>query len=290
MKQKTTIGEALEFVRQQLKSHAISDSPSLDAQAVLEKVTGLHRPALLSHPDRELSGIETETIHDLTKRLLNEEPLAYILGEWEFFGNPFIVTPDVLIPRPETELLVEEAIRWLGANPAVINAADIGTGSGCIAFSILNAFPDRVFSFTAVDISFSALRVAKLNAELLGLKDRIRLIQSNLSYPLAGPLDLICANLPYIPSKRCKELDVAKSEPLIALDGGFDGFDYYRQLFSDFRSKLSSRSLILCEIEYSQKNLASITAKTFFPDAEILVKEDLSGMPRLLSIRILEDF
>ncbi|MHC1771843.1 MAG: peptide chain release factor N(5)-glutamine methyltransferase [Flexilinea sp.] len=285
MSQKLTVGEALDLVRQQLKSHAVSDSPSLDAQAVLEKVTGMHRPALLSHSDRELSDDETTTVLDLTNRLLNDEPLPYILGKWEFFGNPFIVTPDVLIPRPETELLVDEAIRWIGENPAVISVTDIGTGSGCIALSILNAYPDSVFNFFAVDISLPALRIAKSNAKLLKLGNRIRFIQSNLSYPLAGPIELVCANLPYIPSKRCKELDVAKTEPIIALDGGFDGFEYYRQLFFDLQSKLALRSLVLCEIEYSQKNIALTAAKAFFPEAEIMVKEDLSGMPRLLSIR-----
>ncbi len=281
-----TIGEALEWARLELKRHDVSDLPSLDAQLLLEQVTGLHRSAILTHPERDLSGDETESLQALVTRLLAGEPLPYVLGEWSFFGLSFLVTPQVLIPRPETEMLVETAIDWLKANPQVKCGADIGTGSGCIALSILSAFPDRDLYFSATDRSLPALRVARQNAQRLSLTGRVHCIQGNLSEPLQGPLSLVCANLPYIPSQRCRELDVAKNEPLLALDGGQDGFELYRALFTDLQSKIAAGGLILCEIEYSQRKIALETAQAFFPYAGITVRDDLSGMPRLLSIQL----
>lgn len=283
------IDEALEWIRQQLKQHHQSDSPSLDAQIILEKITGLHRPVLLSHPERDLSAAEAASVRELTGRLLTGEPLPYVLGEWPFFGHSFRVTPDVLIPRPETELLVEAAVDWLKEHPEVRTGADIGTGSGCIALSILAAFPERKLDFAGVDRSFPALRIAAENAARFGLSGRIRWVHGDLSMPLRAPLRLICANLPYIPSQRCLELDVSKTEPQIALDGGTDGFDLYRALFVDLQQKMAPDGLILCEIEYSQKKVALETAKTFFPKAGVIVREDLSGLPRILSIRFPEE-
>lgn len=279
-----TIGEALEFIRQTLLSKDISETPSLDAQEILEKATGLHRPVLLSHPDKKLSDLEIQNVVEMTERLMMHEPLPYILGEWGFFGNSFVVTPDVLIPRPETEMLVEKAIRWLKENSEVKNAADIGTGSGCIALSILKSMQNREIYFTSVDISYDALLVAKKNSFQMGFEKQNFLVQGDLSSPFGGLFGLICANLPYIPSQRCKELDVAKTEPILALDGGYDGFELYRKLFRDIQNKLLPKAMILCEIEYSQKNLALKTAKSFFPCAKIEVEDDYCGMPRILSI------
>jgi release factor glutamine methyltransferase len=283
-----TIGEALEYIRQALLSMDISDTPSLDAQEILEKATGLHRPLLLSHPDKKLSEPEKQNILEMTERLIKHEPLPYILGEWDFFGNSFIVTADVLIPRPETEMLVEKAIRWLGENSDITNAADIGTGSGCIALSILKSMQNREIYFTSVDLSYHALLIAKKNSSRMGFEKRNLLVQGDLSNPLGGFFGLVCANLPYIPTQRCKELDVAKTEPILALDGGSDGFEQYRKLFNDIQNKLLPKAMILCEIEYSQKNLALKTAKAFFPSAKIEVEDDYSGMPRILSIETQE--
>lgn len=283
-----TIGEALEYIRLMLLSGDISETPSLDAQEILEKATGLHRPVLLTHPDKNLSEIEKQNILKMTERLMQHEPLPYILGEWGFFGNSFIVTSDVLIPRPETEMLVEKAIQWLKQNAKVRYAVDIGTGSGCIALSILKSLQDQEIYFYSTDISFDALLVARKNTIRMGFDRQNLLLQGDLASPVKGPLGLVCANLPYIPSERCKILNVAKTEPILALDGGRDGFEHYRKLFKDIQNKLLPKAIILCEIEYSQKNIALKAANSYFPKAQISVDNDYYGMPRILSIQIQE--
>lgn len=278
-----TLGEALQSLRKRLSF--CSDEADLEANWILMKATGLERSVLLSHPEQEMTDEAQKCLETLVSGREQGTPLPYLLGSWGFFGLDFKVTPAALIPRPETEMLVETALKWLRENPDVCEGADIGTGSGCIAVSLLKTCSR--LRMKAVDISEDALAVARENAESQEVFDRFTPIRGNLCEPLQPLPRLICANLPYIPSETCAELETAKHEPLTALDGGMDGFTLYREMFADISSRIPERSmLILCEIEYRQRELALETARLFFPKAGFRVENDLAGNPRLLRIEI----
>jgi release factor glutamine methyltransferase len=211
-----------------------------------------------------------------------------VLGHWEFYGLDFELTPDVLIPRPETELLVERAIKWLRASRVRRSVADVGTGSGCIAVTIAKHIPDA--EIIATDISYPALVVAKRNARRHGVSKHIKFIQCDLLPPHADPLptdlrfDLVCANLPYIPTPTLRKLPVYGSEPSLALDGGTDGLDVLRRLLRIIPEWLAPNGMILLEIESSQGMSAVSLAYDAFESAEIHLHKDLAGQDRLVEI------
>ena len=184
-------------------------------------------------------------------RLEDGEPLAYILGEWYFYNETYKVSPDCLIPRPETEHIVDELIRVLPKNARF---ADLCTGSGCIAISVLCHRPD--ITAIAVDISDKAITIAKQNAVLNGVSDRISFICANIlkDDPLGAELfDAISSNPPYICSSVIDTLqEQVKREPRIALDGGADGLDFYRAIFGKYTNNVKSGGKIVCEIGYDQ--------------------------------------
>ena len=274
------LSEALRRTRSALES--VTDEAPLEAQLLVEKAAGVSRSALLTHPERELTAEQSAALAELTARRSQGTPLPYILGEWGFYGHMFRVNPAVLIPRPETEMLVEEAVAWLKRHPEIRMGYDIGTGSGCIAVSLLLDRSD--LRMTAVDRSREALKTAVGNARDLGCGARFFPILGDLASALRGGSALICANLPYIPSETCGDLEAARFEPLSALDGGSDGFELYRRLFADLAPRIQTGSLLLCEIEYRQEKLAADTAAAYFPNADIRVMKDLAGQPRLLRI------
>ena len=274
------LSEALRRTRSALES--VTDEAPLEAQLLVEKAAGVSRSALLTHPERELTAEQSAALAELTARRSQGTPLPYILGEWGFYGHMFRVNPAVLIPRPETEMLVEEASAWLKRHPEIRMGYDIGTGSGCIAVSLLFDRPD--LRMTAVDRSREALKTAVTNARNLGCGERFFPVLGDLASALRGGSALICANLPYIPSETCEDLEAARFEPLSALGGGADGFELYRRLFADLAPRIQTGSLLLCEIEYRQEKLAADTAAAYFPNADIRVMKDLAGQPRLLRI------
>ncbi|MCB0100786.1 MAG: peptide chain release factor N(5)-glutamine methyltransferase [Anaerolineales bacterium] len=257
----------------------------LDAQVLLAHVLERPRTWLLAHLDAPLSAPMLESANQAFSRLEAGEPLPYILGHWEFFGRDFDITPDVLIPRPETELLVEKAIKWLSANPLKRSVADIGTGSGIIAASIAMNVPDA--KILATDISPAALKVAQKNSIKFNVQDRIRFVQCNLlPQEVDSNIDLLCANLPYIPTQTMQELPIYGREPTLALDGGEDGLDLYRSLLEIAPRWLSQRSLMLFEIEASQGMKALSLAYDKLSNATINLHKDLAGHNRLLEIRL----
>ena len=275
-----TVEDSLRFFSAELAD--FTEDPALEARLIIQKVSGLSRPVLLSHPERELTAEEFAGIEHMAARRKEGFPLPYLLGEWEFYGRSFLVDPSVLIPRPETELLVEEALSWLKSHPSVHMAYDIGTGSGCIAVSLLCECPR--LHVTAADIHRNALSTAVSNAERNDVRKRFYPVQSDLFSAFGPGIELVCANLPYIPSATCEVIEPARFEPLSALDGGADGFELYRRLFAQLSGKMKEESLILCEIEYRQRELALQTAEAFFPGREISVLNDLAGQTRLLQI------
>jgi release factor glutamine methyltransferase len=281
---KIDAGAWLAQTRQKLLTH--SQHPLSEAQTLLGFVLEKPRAYILAHPETALSADQAARLDGLLARRVTGEPLPYLLGQWEFFGLNFIVTPAVLIPRPETELLVEEALSWLRDHPARRRAADVGTGSGCIAISLAYHVPDLLV--TATDKSAQALKIAQRNTIAQGLVSQVRLVQTNLVAGVSGPFDLLCANLPYIPTATLAELDVAHHEPKMALDGGPQGLDLITRLLADASRILSLPALILLEIEAGQGESARTLARQFFPSTAITVLPDLAGLPRLLKICVSE--
>jgi release factor glutamine methyltransferase len=194
-----------------------------------------------------------------------------------------LVTPAVLIPRPETELLVKTAQEWLAANPGRRVGADIGTGSGCIPVALAMLVPD--LHMIAADISADALDVARSNAQRYFLHERVHLVHSNLMENVPGPFSLITANLPYIPEARLPELAVSKWEPRVALGGGEDGLEFIRPFLQQASTRLAPGGLVLAEIDASLELKVPETAKSLWPKAKIEVQKDLAGLPRMLKVQ-----
>jgi len=275
------IENALQLARSNLAG--VSDNPLLDAQVLLAHLFRKPRSWVRAHPDYELKIGETEKFTQDINLLATGYPLAYLLGQQEFFGLSISVTPDVLIPRPETELLVETALHWLEENPHKIQIADIGVGSGCISAALAAHRFD--LQIVATDISYTALLLAKRNFHKLGLLNQINLVQCDLLSALAVQFDLICANLPYIPANTLNGLQVGKSEPWIALEGGVDGLKYVRSMIASSPDFLSPGGALLCEIEASQGRAVLEISRTTFNNAQIAVLPDLAGRDRLLLIQ-----
>ncbi|MEP7136892.1 MAG: peptide chain release factor N(5)-glutamine methyltransferase [Chloroflexota bacterium] len=269
---------------------AISDTPDLDASVLIAHVLNKPRTWVMAHPELTLNPDQQKQLDVSLTRLEKEEPFPYILGHWEFFGLDFDVTPDVLIPRPETELLVEKAIIWLQESKVRRTIADIGTGSGAIAVSLAVNVPDA--DILATDISPQALQVAKRNAKKLGVENRIEFIECDLlpnKHTFNNnhlPFDLICANLPYIPTQTLSQLSVFGREPTVALDGGADGLDLIRRLLNLAPDWLAPNALILLEIEATLGMKALGLVSDLLSQAEIHLHQDLTGRDRLLEIRL----
>lgn len=277
----TTLRSWLQGASAQLE--AITDSSTLDAQVLLAHFLRKPRSWVLAYGESELEEPCETALNQALSQLLNGTPLPYLLGHWEFFGLNFIVSPAVLIPRPETELLVETALAWLKRHPGPRLAADIGTGSGCIAISLAKHICD--LSLIAVDISRPALRVAHKNVQAHQLTTRVRLVQGNLMQPLRARFDLICSNPPYIPSPKLPGLTVTRHEPRLALDGGPDGLQSITVVLEHARHHLTPGGLLLIEIESGQGQTAPHLARQFLPHAHISVLPDLGGHPRLLCVQ-----
>lgn len=280
--QPTNISTALKNARQRLAGS--SDTAGLEARVLLAHLLGEEVSWLLAHPEHPLTSEQQDKYNQAIEELADGTPLPYLLGEWEFFGLRFQITPDVLIPRPETELLVETALAWLKKHPGQPRAAEAGTGSGCISVSLAVNTPN--LTITATDISTAALEIAKANADRHGVSSRIDFIHDNLLGTAAGPFDLIAANLPYIPSNTLRGLENLQKEPSLALDGGPDGLDLIRRLLDQAAERLAPKGLVLLEIEYRQGEQALHLAESAFPGAAVQVKPDLAGKPRLLVIEI----
>ncbi len=280
MKPKNNAGDWLADAHARLAP--VSEQPGLEAQVLLAHVLNRPRAWVLAHPEAGLSANQANSSSNLLERRLGGEPLPYLLGHWEFYGLRFKITPDVLIPRPETELLVEKALTWLHAHPSRRRAADVGTGSGCIGISLAHLIID--LQVVALDSSWPALQVAQQNTCNHHIQDRVHLVQSNLLSGLDGKFDLVCANLPYIPSSSLATLEVGRHEPKQALDGGPDGTIYISSLIEDAPRWLAQGALLLLEIEAGQGETAPNIAKRFLPNADIQLFQDLSGHPRLVQI------
>jgi release factor glutamine methyltransferase len=283
------IGEALRSGASRLPG----DAPRLDAEVWLAHVLGRPRAWLLTHSEAPLSEAQQAEFERGLERLAGGEPLAYLTGQREFFGLDFFVNPHVLVPRPETELLVEHALRvsksrladnHFRLSPSAFRLADVGTGSGCIAVSLAVHLPQA--AFVATDLSPQALAVARRNAERHGVSDRIDFRQGDLLQPLAGPVDLLCANLPYIAADELAGLDVSRHEPPLALDGGRGGLTLVKRLLAEVPPCLKPGGILLLEVGATQGPAAAAQACAAFPDAAVSVHQDLAGLDRLLVVEL----
>jgi release factor glutamine methyltransferase len=279
-------GEALQAARARLAS--TSHYPRRDAELILAHVLGCDATALLTHPERMLSVQEAEQFEKLLKRRLASEPVQYLTGTQEFFGLLFEVSPDVLIPRPETEHLVAAVLERFEreANPRIV---DVGTGSGAIAVAIAHALPrSRV---TAVDLSPPALEIARRNAERHGVFDRVTFLQSDL---LAGvgseEFDVVVSNPPYIANEEVLETQVANYEPRSALYAGPTGLEIYERLIPQARKVLKPEGWLMMEIGYGQEAalralLEGWSEISFVPDLQGISRVVLALQPRDLQFR-----
>ena len=282
-----TVGAALEWARREL---AASETGPLEAQVLLKKVLRRPRTWILAHPEFPLPVPDSTEYVSLIRRARAGEPLAYLTGVQEFYGLEFEVSPDTLIPRPETELLVAQAADWLErrfADPAFasqpLRAVDLGTGCGCIAAALAVRHPG--LRIIAADISFPALAVAARNARRHGVGGRVRLLRADLLSPLRGPIDLLCANLPYAYSPNLEVSSFLRYEPHLALDGGDDGLRLVRRALEQAASRMAGNGLALLEIDDTHSSIARELADRFFPRAAVSVEKDLAGWNRLLVIR-----
>lgn len=261
----------------------------IDAETLLLRVLAQSDPArnrawLLTNPEWEASSEIASQYRALIARRSAGEPVQYILGECEFYGLPFDVTRDVLIPRPETEHLVEKAIE-LAAHFAAPRIVDIGTGSGAIAVALAVQLPGA--SITATDISCAALNVARGNARRHRVAERIRFLSGDLLAPVAGEqFEIVVSNPPYVAAAERESLavEVRDYEPPQALFAGPDGFDVYRRLIPAAFAALVSGGAIALEIGYAQQGgIGELLALAGFREVEFTA--DLQGIPRIASAR-----
>jgi release factor glutamine methyltransferase len=274
------IGKYLASVSEIL--NPFSDTPFLDASVLLANMLGKSRAWILAHPEAPIPLDQRQLVDNAILRLEAGEPLPYVIGHWEFYGLDFQLNAATLIPRPETELLVEKALEWLKEHPGPCMAADVGTGSGCIAVALAHHMTD--LKVIATDISAFALRAAKANAIRHNVASRVAFVQGNLMESIEESFDIIGANLPYIPTRTLHMLDVYKSEPELALDGGADGLNLIRSLLAQAPERLSRNGRLLVEIEMNQPAAATSIAKAVFPHSEVHVFPDLAGKDRLLVV------
>lgn len=271
-----TYGQLLRMAASRLPA---SSTPMLDARLLIQKAAGLsHTDLIAKEQDAVTDDIQTAFLALLAKR---EEgaPIAHLLGQQEFFGRPFIVSPDVLIPRPETEMIIEAA---LDLSPRPQTVLDLGTGSGCIVVTLLLELSE--VTGLAVDLSTSALDITRQNAVIHGVQERLTHIEGDFAKAPDQYFDLIVSNPPYIEEGAELPLSVKEHEPALALYAGEDGLRAYRQLAPIIEKRLAPAGSALLELGTGQGDSVTQIMQSVMPDRPISVRQDLAGHDRLLTI------
>ena len=275
--------EAIIEARRELES-AVSDEAHLEAEVLLMHALQVDRVHLYQRLEEPLAQSQHDTFRVLLDRRLAHEPLPYITGHKEFYRLDLEVTPAVLIPRPETETLVEHAVAFAQGLAGPITIADIGTGSGAIAIALAMSLPDA--HFIATDLSPDALAVARRNADRHGVTNRIDFSQGDLLEPITEHAQIIAANLPYLTTAMWEQeyREIHDHEPRTALDGGADGLDQIRRLLAQAPSQLARGGALFAEIGEWQGDSATALARDSFPNARVTMHPDLSGRDRVLAV------
>jgi release factor glutamine methyltransferase len=288
----TTVGRAVNSATHRLAGTG-SDEARLDAQVLLAHVLGVDRSWLFAHHDYALTSHEAERYTELIARRIALEPVAYLVGRREFYGIDLLVDRRVLIPRPETEMLVDAVLGHAeAAAPQLLRVADVGTGSGALALAVASHAPNvHVY---AIDLSPDALAVALMNTTRLGLGERVTLLHGDLLAPLAEssspkPLDVVVANLPYVNSRDYLTLqaDVRNYEPKSALDGGPQGLDLIDRLLRQVPRVLAPGGLIVLEIAYDQgEPILDLISRRLPQAQEVDLRQDYQGRDRMVTFSV----
>ncbi|MDA1035467.1 MAG: peptide chain release factor N(5)-glutamine methyltransferase [Chloroflexi bacterium] len=279
----TLLGQSLRSTERRLARIGIGDA-RIEADLIWMTALEVDRAELYARTNEEPTADQAERAEALMLRRLNHEPAAYLMGHREFYGVDLVVGPGALIPRPDTETLVEEALRIAASKPDDLKIADVGCGTGAIAIALAANLPNAIV--TATDISPRALELARDNVGRQGLADRITLVEGDLLEPLGVPVDLITANLPYVMSSELPTLDpeIRMYEPPVALDGGDDGLDLIRRLLSSVSAHLRAAGVVLLEMDPRQIASASEFAAQVMPTARVRAVNDLTGRARVLVV------
>ena len=276
------LAQALHEATEALQAAGIEDA-WLEAEVLLRYTLNLDRAHLYACLQEDLSAGDQAVFHTLLARRLAHEPTAYIVGQREFYGLDLETAPAALIPRPETELLVQEALARARHSEGLL-IVDVGTGNGAIAVAL--AVHLRQAALVAIDLSREALALAARNARRHGVESRISFLQADLLAPLAQPVDLIVANLPYVRSEDWEALppEIREHEPRIALDGGPDGLREIGRLLEQAPSHLRPGGSLLVEMGFLQAAPALALACRCFPGAAARILPDAAGLERLLAV------
>jgi release factor glutamine methyltransferase len=261
------------------------DTPDLDARVLVGHALGLDHTALMAQSDRTIRGEEAERIRTFAARRIGREPVSRIVGSTEFWSLEFVITPAVLVPRPETETLVEAALGVLDAKPRqALRIADLGTGSGALLLALLHELEGA--DGVGTDVSLPALGVARENSERLGLSQRAAFVACDFGAALGGGFDLVVSNPPYVSQRELLGLDpeVCSYDPKLALDGGIDGLVAYRQIAADARRLAAPGAHIIVELD---AGMADPVAAVFAAAGLAIraARPDLNGVPRALILR-----
>lgn len=261
-----------------------SETPALDAEVLMRHLLGWNRTTYLMRRQEPLDPELGRAFDTLIKRRQGREPIAYIVGHREFLGLDFAVGPGALVPRPETELLVEWAVEWLQGHRGLI-AVDVGTGSGAIAVGLASLAPAETLErIIAIDPSDQALSWARRNAESHVPEAPISFVQGSLLAEINHPVDLVLANLPYLTPEQTDGNPDLAAEPRSALVSGCDGLDLIRALLVDLPRVLKAPGAAILELDPDQAEAVAALGQTIFPDATVAIVSDLSGRSRFVTI------
>jgi len=292
-----TLAEALHDAQARLRAAGIDD-PGLEAELLLRHALGLGREALFAGLREPLPSAAGEAFEALLRRRLDHEPTAYIVGHREFYGLELACAPAALIPRPETELLVELALDWVkgrgqtaarlgGSRVKELVVVDVGTGNGAIAVAL--AVHVREAHLVAVDSSRPALALARRNGAAHAVADRVAFVQGELlaPFPRKGQFDVILANLPYVPTRLYEKLppEIREHEPEAALHAGRRGTALIEALLASASARLRPGGLLLAEHAWNQGQRLREAARAAFPGAAVETKRDLAGRERMLAVQ-----
>lgn len=279
----TSVHEHIADAREALvRAGLTAENARIDAEVLARHALGWDRARLVADGRDPMPADVGVRFATLIERRATHEPVAFITGHREFWGLDFDVSPDVLIPRPETELIIEAVCERRGDRAAVRTIVDVGTGSGCLAISLAREFPDA--RVVATDISAAALTVAARNALRHGVDRRVTFVRGDLLEPVQGPVDVIVSNPPYVPAGVELSPDIVRFEPSVALYSGHDGLTLVKRLVGCAASRLAPDGLFVTEFGFGQDDEVIAFARTA-GWRDVAIKEDFQGIPRVAAMR-----